>query len=700
MFKLLTEYSPWYLGFCLFLGVAYAYLLYTKKAPWGRQLNYVLASVRFIIVSTLCFLLLGPYLKLIDNYFEKPIIVLAVDNSQSISLVADSAKLQQSVAQLTQLTNQIEAQEHYQTELRLFQPESSNPTFDSITFQAGQSNVSGILSDIQTDYANQNLAHIVLFSDGIYNQGASPLYGAYKTPISVLAIGDSLAKTDVNLKNIYANRIAYLNNKFPIQVEVAQTGFTGQTVSVQLFQNGKLLDSQELTLAEEDVMQTVDFLVEATAIGMQRYIARILPLDGEFTAQNNQKSVYIDILDSKEKVLLVAASPHPDIKAFRSAIEKGKNYQFDVYIPGLTDRNTDVAKLLSEKYDLIIFYQVPNRKQGITTPLSQLLNRKVSRLFVLGAQSDIRRFNSMNEAVNIQAMGNNVDRVMPFFNNRFDRFTFEDDKRSIILKYPPATVPFGEYSLRPNFEVVLYQKVGSINTNKPLLAVGESNGRKEGVLFAEGIWQWRLQEYALNENQDAFDELVGKLVQYLSSKEDKRKFKVYTTNNEYSDFETVFFETEVYNDIYELVYGQRITLTLTHDDGTEKEYVYVNSRSGFRYAINGLAPGVYKYVATTNLNGEAVSSSGEFSVQKLEIEALNTQADFGLLRQLARQTQGTFGFVEEWQVLADSLASNKAPAIVHTQENTMEIIELPWLLVLVMLLATLEWFFRKYKGSY
>ncbi len=699
MLKVLSEHSLWYVLLCAAAGALYAYVLYTRSVPWGKLLNYTLAFGRFVVVTLLCFLLLGPYIKRVENYFEKPVMAFLIDNSRSIALVNDSLNIQKSLANMQALAENLQ-ENGYITEIRSFSPENTYERAQDISFSEGQSNLSKVLDRTVQRYENQNLAGIVLLTDGIYNQGTSPLYNTYGTPITTVGIGDSLAKVDINLKTLYANRIAYLDNKFPIQAEIRNQGFASRTTEVQLLYGNKVLATQPLSFAQEEDLQKVEFTVTAEAKGLQRYVVRVVPLEGEFTTENNTKNLYIDILDSKERILLVAASPHPDIKALRASVEKGKNYQFDVWLPAFTSPEQNAA-MLKEKYDLIIFYQLPNRR-GIDPNLMQaLLEKQTSQLFVVGTQSSIPQFNSLLNVSKIQSIGTNFDRVTPVFNNRFERFTFDDDKRNQVSKYPPVVAPFGEYALRADFEVVLQQRVGSIATDKPLLAIGEQQSSKIGILFAEGIWQWRLQEFALNQNHDAFDDLIGKVVQYLSSKEDKRKFRVYPSNTEYSDFETVFFETEAYNDLYELVYGQRVSLTLTNEAKEERAYTYTNSRAGFRYAINGLPEGIYRYVATAELGGKIETSSGEFSVRKLEIEAINTQADFNLLRQLSLQNSGTFYFPGDWQQIAQRFAPpNKVPDIIHSQENIVEMIDLPWLLVVVLVLLTAEWVVRKYKGSY
>ena len=72
------------------------------------------------------------------------------------------------------------------------------------------------------------------------------------------------------------------------------------------------------------------------------------------------------------------------------------------------------------------------------------------------------------------------------------------------------------------------QMVGDIETQYPLLAFGELGGQRIGVLTAVGLWRWKLFDYAQNQNFDLSRELISQSVQYLSIKEDRRKFRVRT----------------------------------------------------------------------------------------------------------------------------------------------------------------------------
>ena len=75
-FSLLFESPPWLIGVGVLIGFAYAVILYYQvKVPWGKTANYVLAGLRFLMVTQLTLLLFGPLIRQIKNSTEAPSIV-------------------------------------------------------------------------------------------------------------------------------------------------------------------------------------------------------------------------------------------------------------------------------------------------------------------------------------------------------------------------------------------------------------------------------------------------------------------------------------------------------------------------------------------------------------------------------------------------------------------------------------------------
>jgi hypothetical protein len=92
---------------CLLVGAAYAWLLYSKNPPWSKRLNYSLAALRFLVVSFLCFLLLDPVIRSFTNSTEKPTVVFAIDNSESVKLYTDPNTLQNTTKGLNSLREKL-----------------------------------------------------------------------------------------------------------------------------------------------------------------------------------------------------------------------------------------------------------------------------------------------------------------------------------------------------------------------------------------------------------------------------------------------------------------------------------------------------------------------------------------------------------------------------------------------------------------
>lgn len=690
--EIIFQTSPWYIGFCLLLGAAYAFFLYQPKPVWSKLLNTGLAVLRGALVSIIAFLLLNPLLRSIQTLVDKPKVVIAIDNSESMA--NDGPK---TLAALTGLREAV-ADEGIEVAIQTLNSENFQDELSKLKFDRTTTNLSGLLNNAKSNYEGRNLTDVVLLTDGISNQGLAPTYGNYPFRIHSIGVGDTLAKRDVSIKAVSANKIAYLGNQFPIQADIVASGYQGQTATVSLRQNGSTISTQRIAFGQKEDFKQVTFQTSSTQKGVQHYTLDVEPLKGEFTTRNNHRDVYIDIIDGKEKVLMLALATHPDIKAIRTILEKNLNYEVDVKIFGV---NPAGETFPDKKYDLIILHQLPDVFNIGGDILQRYLQRDNTPIFfILGTQSSTSKVSQLNSAVTVISNPGQIDKVSGRFNPNFKLLNLDADKLSILEKMPPLTVPFGEYRLMPGSEVILYQNVGNLRTNKPLLILNTGGARKSAVLTGEGIWQWRLEEYALTDKQEAVDELLQKVIQLISVKEDKRKFRVYPLANEYNVGDKVTFETEVYNDIYEKIYGQSIRLEITDEKGKMQPYTYTNGDGNSRFELSGLRQGVHQFKATTSLNNKIESVTGQFIVRDLALESLSNTADYGMLRALAQQSGGQFVKANQIEQLKDYLRKNKSVDRLDSTEDLSELIQNKWLFFLLLLLATLEWGTRKYQGSY
>ena len=428
--------------------------------------------------------------------------------------------------------------------------------------------------------------------------------------------------------------------------------------------------------------------------GKKHFIVRVQGLDGEFTLVNNTKHAYLEVVEGKLKVLIAAAAPHPDIKAFRALLETEDNMEVTVYIPG-------IEAFRPQEYAVAILHQLPSRLNLGQEALNYVQNKKIPALYVVGMQTSVPDFNRLSPGLTINPQGAaQTDEVAAVYNPAFNRFSLDAALQGRFRHFPPVDVPFGEYKLAPGTELVLKQQVGSVPTNKPVLALQVSPAGRQGVLVGDGVWQWRLNEFATQENTEAFDRLFLNVVQLLTVKETRKRLHVYPVQDEFKEAEEVAFEADVYNEVFQKIYGQRISLTLTHEDGSKKSFSFVNGANFSRFNVGSLKPGLYKYEAATQINGRTERDQGELIVQSQQLEALQSQADFNLLYQLAGSTGAGFFRDNQLSELTNTLLKAEFKPILYSTEKVKELINQKWLFFFLFLLLATEWFLRKYKGGY
>ena len=690
-FRLITTYSPWLILACLAAGALYAWLLYSKRTPWSKGLNYTLAAVRFVVISFLCFLLLGPLVRYINNSTIKPTIVFAIDNSRSVALFSDSVQLKQAQQGLQQLRVRLQDR-GFQTEVRALGTAQPPQDLGQVPFEAEVTNLSQLLRNVRTDFEQQNLAGVVLLSDGIVNQGTSPTYANYNYTIYPVAVGDTIPKKDIILATLRYNKVNYSGNRFPLEVELQHQGFDGAAATVQLKENGKLIERKTVSLKPGQPLQQVPFQVMAGGLGKRHYEVQVLPQRGEFTALNNIKHAYIDVVKGKIKVLVAAAAPHPDIKALRAAIESNENYETELFIPGLTT-------LKQQDYDVAVLHQLPGRTAGGDAALNLVRQKNLPALYIIGPQSDIGDFNRLNVGIRINTPGQS-DEVTSVINPNFSTFKVAEEATERLQQYPPATVPYGDYQLTPNTETVLYQQVGRVRTNKPLLIVQTMGDKRNAALLASGTWQWRLTEAANHENAAVYDKLITNLVQLLTAPRNKKRLNVYPVQNEYTSSEEIRFEAEAYNEALEPIFGQDITLKVTDDEGTAKTFTFANGENQSGVNIGSLPGGRYIYTASARINGSLQQDKGEFVVEELQLEALHAVADHNLLYQLGSSTGSKLYYPAQLEQLEEDILQSDHKDVIYSTESLNDLVDVKWLFFVILALVCAEWFVRKYNGSY
>lgn len=694
-FSLYTDYPIWFLFFCILAGAAYSFVLYRKEKRFEetpRWVKLALPALRFTAVTYISFFLLSPLLKNISRTVEKPIVIFAQDNSESLVFGKDSSYYKgEYLKNISALVASLA--DKYDTNIYSFGDKVKSGF--SFNFKEKQTDMASLFDEIETKFSNRNVGAVIIASDGLYNKGQSPLYasGRERFPIYTIALGDTTVRKDLILAKVLHNRIAYLGNKFPLEIQISARQLGTRTTTCTVSKGGQVLFTQQVVISGNNFLTSIPVQLDAKETGLQRYSIKLSGIEGEVSYSNNAKDIFIDVLDGRQKVLILAHAPHPDVAAIKNALESNENYEVNSFIA------EDFNKPLGD-YNLVILHQIPSSKNKGERLFAEIEKGKLPVLFILGSQSSVPAFNNVQSELALTASGGKMTDVMPVLSKDFSLFTVSDGLRNFSSKLSPLQCPFGNYKVNSSVSALFNQKIGLVETEMPLMFFSQSGEQKKGVLCGEGIWRWALEDFAEHGDQNSFNEFVTKSVQFLSAKIDKSLFRVISRNSFFEN-ESVDFEAEVYNESYELINTPDVSMNISTSDGKSYPFTFNKTTNAYRLDAGQFPVGNYRYEAKVKSGSKIYTEKGEFSVAALQVETTHTVADHQLLYAMAKKSGGEMVYPDQAGQLAEILnAREDIKPVSHSEKKLSDMINLKWIFFLLLSLISLEWFVRKINGAY
>ena len=135
---------------------------------------------------------------------------------------------------------------------------------------------------------------MVLASDGIFNEGSSPIYGSTKldAPVYTIALGDTTIKRDLKIRKIFHNQIAYLGDQFNVEIDVSAYNCTAQRpkLTISKYANGKYskIKEESILINSNDFFTTKTVALDAETAGVSRYRVSLSSVKDEVSTVNKQ----------------------------------------------------------------------------------------------------------------------------------------------------------------------------------------------------------------------------------------------------------------------------------------------------------------------------------------------------------------------------------------------------------------------------
>ncbi len=637
------------------------------------------ALLRFITWFGLLLLLVNPQFSMKSYHIEKSPLILAVDNSNSIEYFEKATEVRKFVADFK---NNAELTKRFNLEIYSFG--ENLQAADSLNFDEKQTEIGKALRELQQIHKGKSTP-IVLVTDGNQTFGEEYRYAVKDqySKIYPVAVGDTTQYTDLEISQLNVNRYTFLNNKFPVEIFVNYVGAENVESEFIIQEGNKTVFREQLHFSAEKKSKRISAILPANSIGVKTYTAKVLPLDQEKNKINNQRQFAIETIGQKTEILILAGILHPDIGALKKAIES--NEQRSVTIKTTKD------DFSIGEYQLVILYQPNSSFQSV---FKQLKDLKINSFTITGTATDYTFLNAAQTDFQKRISAQFED-YLPTFNKNYGVFQIENIG---FNDFPPLEDGFGGIDFQNSIRPILFQNIQGISTETPLLATAEEqDGRRKAFLFGEGIWKWRAKSYLDFHSFENFDGFMGKLIQYIASTKKRDRLEL-TYNSFYNKGDELTIQAEYFDKNF--VFDPRAKLMLSaknKDSGENVQRPFLLKNTDYAVNLSDFPPG--KYAFTVSVEDQNLAKSGEFTLIDFEPEKQFMNANLNRLQEVANNLGSKVYFLDGPEILRKDLLENDAflPVQKSTQK-LMSIIDWYYLLSIIILSLSIEWFFRKYSG--
>jgi hypothetical protein len=661
----------------LILAGSLSFYQYLYKAKNKSKLNLFLALLRFLSLFGIMLLLINPIITRNTLEIIKPTLAVVVDNSSSITALDANKKALEAYAEIT--ANPA-LKEKFDIQSYRFDAEfEASTAFD---FKGTQTNLGAIAKGLKSVNRNTTFP-TVLLTDGNQTSGTDYVYSFDPANIVFpIILGDTTKVVDLKINQINVNKYAFYKNKFPVEVFLNYSGDKKVAADFMIVQGSSVLMKQSISFSASKRTAILNILLPANKIGSQIFKATISNVEKEKNTYNNTKNFAVEVIDQKTNIALITAINHPDIGALKRAIESNAQRKVTIVKPNVVNELKDYNVLIIYQ-PTAIFNSVFERNKAAGIPTFTITGTNTDFVFLNQQQSNL-----------VFKMSGQKENYLASFNPQFNLFAIDNIG---FENFPPLENAYGSITLKGNATVLLSSKIRSMDTNSPLLAYTENQGKRSAFLLGENVWKWRLQSHLDSQSFEKFDVFMDKTIQYLASSSSKKALVV---NHEsfYNSGDAIQITAQYFNKNYEFDENARLTIIVTNKETKQiKNYDLLKGNNFYKVNLDGLVAGTYDFLVK-ELNSNS-SYSSHFEILDFDREKQFVNPDLEKLKQLASQTQGTVYFPDQVNTLIKKLLDDdNYKAIEKNRVTRTPLIDWTLLLVLIVSLLATEWFVRKYNG--
>ena len=686
------EYPAIWLFCILLLSLFLSWFSYRNKNGFNelsRLWKATLYSLRFISIFLITTLLLGVFVKTYVERIERPLFFIVTDHSASMLNYKDSLTVAKNIKNTK---DKINAKYGSKFDLKTLSIGAEVENEEKYTFNEASSNLEAAFSYIHTNYYNRNIGGITFISDGNFNIGANPIYNAAKiktSPIFCLAVGDSIQKKDQLIRSVFNNPLAFLMNDFPVEIDISSFQFPEEDAVLTISKSGKVVASKTLSYGKNtEDFQKIRFLIPADELGNQTYTVQLEAKENEISYKNNTKNFYVEVLDSRNKVLLLSTAPHPDISALKNVLSTDDKIEFESAL--FKDWNGSASQA-----NLLICHS-PQKISDLNT-IKRFEEENIPILYILGPSTNEALYGRLSIQFPPRTVGKR-DNFQAILNDNFSEFVIDPLLKSSLNLYPPLQGHYGDFKLPTGAKTLFNQRIGSVTKESPLLFFQTQRGKRYAVVMGEGIWRWRINEFQRTKDHGVFNDLIDKTIQYLTVPGRSKGLTV-SFPKKINKQEELIINGVFYNSSLESITSPSLNLNITDENSKKYTTQFSVYEDGYQAQLGKLNPGRYEWEVETEFKNKTERKSGVFIVEDIDQERAESVANHSVLKQLSAQSNGGFYKLPESDEFIEDLAQRaEIESVSFSEESSFKLIDYTWYLILCVLFLSGEWFIKRLYG--
>ena len=316
-----------------------AILTYRSLGAHGRPRDrVVLTALRMAALALVVFCLFRPTLVVKAAIPQQNVVAVLMDDSRSMQIgdwnnnQPRAEFLRQELAAATSPLLKSLSERFLVRTFRFSTTSGRVNSVKDLTFAGSQTKIGTALDGVREELAGLPVAGIVLVTDGADTTEGSLTntllnLKAEKLPVFTVGVGSAKLPRDIQIDRVSTPRTVLKGASLLVDAVITQSGFSGQTVTLDVEDDGRIVGSQKVQLPVDGSPATVRVRATASEPGPRVFTFKVAPQQGEVVTQNNQRDTLVEVRDTREKILYFEGEPRSEMKFIRRAVADDKNLQ-------------------------------------------------------------------------------------------------------------------------------------------------------------------------------------------------------------------------------------------------------------------------------------------------------------------------------------------------------------------------------------